>query len=286
MTTRDVGDRVNIRYTVYDAAGALTNATVALAVTDPAGVVTNPSVTNTSTGVYDASFTLATAGLWSWVWTASGAVIDTERGSVLAENPAPPTYASVPDLKSYLGVTDTSEDALLLDCLVTAARGIDHHCGRAFYPMLTASARVFHPRDSCVVVVDDFWTTTGLIVATDDAGAGTYATTWAAADYTVEPLNGRLNGEAWPYYRVLATNRNFTRTNVRPSVQLTAKWGWPSAPGPVRQANIYLAEEAFKMKGSPFGVANFDQFGPIRMRDNPKVMAMLAPYRLNPVLMA
>jgi len=40
------------------------------------------------------------------------------------------------------------------------------------------------------------------------------------------------------------------------------------------------------MKGSPFGVANTDQFGPIRMRDNPKVMAMLAPYRLRPVLMA
>jgi len=286
VSTRDVGDRPNIRYYVYNASGVLTNATVTLALTDPAGAITNPTVTNTSTGVYDASFTLATAGMWTWKWTASGTVVDVESGSVLAEDPAPASYASVPDLKTYLGVTDTTDDAQLLDCLVTASRGIDHHCGRQFYPALTATARAFHPDNASLTVTDDFWTTTGLIVASDDTGSGTFATTWTAADYAVEPLNGRRNGEAWPYYRILAVGRNFVCVNARPSIQVTAKWGWPQIPGPVRQACIYLAEETFKMKGSPFGVANTDQFGPIRMRDNPKVMAMLAPYRLRPVLMA
>ena len=40
------------------------------------------------------------------------------------------------------------------------------------------------------------------------------------------------------------------------------------------------------MKGSPFGVAASDIHGPIRMRDNPKVMQMLAPYRNTVVMMA
>ncbi len=67
-------------------------------------------------------------------------------------------------------------------------------------------------------------------------------------------------------------------------MQVTAKWGWSAVPGPVKQACVYLAEETYKLKGSPFGVAASDQFGPIRMRDNPKVLSMLAPYRTNAVL--
>jgi len=54
----------------------------------------------------------------------------------------------------------------------------------------------------------------------------------------------------------------------------------------VKQACVYLAEEAFKLKGSPFGVAASDQFGPIRMRENPRVMSMLKPYQDAVVMMA
>lgn len=287
MTTRNVGDQVDTRY-VVEPNGVLTDATTVLTVTDPAGNVSTPTPTHTSLGVYDASFTLTTAGTWFWYWTASGTVIDvTAPESVLAASPAPPTYASLAELKSYLGVTDTSQDSQLLDSLITASRGIEHICGRKFYPDQTATSRVFRPRDSYTVLVDDFWTTTDLVVKTD-SGSGTYPTTLTAGQYQLEPLNGVNDGEAgWPYNRLCAVNGTWPRNwTAIPSVQVTARWGWATVPGPVKQAAIYLAEETYKLKGSPFGVANFDQFGPIRMRDNPKVLGMLAPYRRYPVLVA
>ena len=288
MTTRNVGDQVDVRY-IAAPNGVLTDATIVLAVTDPSGTVTNPSVTHTSLGVYDASFTVASAGTWFWYWTASGAVVDvTPPESVLATSPGVPNYASLSDLKAYLNITDTTQDSQLLDSLVTASRAIEHICGRKFYPDQTATARTFRPRDRLVVLVDDFWTSTGLVVKLD-YGSGAYGTTLSSANYLLEPLNGVNDGEpGWPYNRLSSVNTwwPFNWTNPIPTVQVTAKWGWATVPGPVKQACVYLAEETFKLKGSPFGVANFDQFGPIRMRDNPKVLGMLAPYRRYPVPVA
>jgi len=287
VTTRDLGDRVEIRYQVQPD-GVLTDATVALVVTDPAGTTSNPTITHTSTGVYDAAFTLASAGVWFWAWTSSGAVVDVETGSLLASNPGPPTYATLSELKAYLGITDTAEDPQLQDSLITASRGIEHICGRRFWPDQAATARLFSPRDADVVNVDDFYTSTGLVVAVDDAGDGTYTRTLASTDYVLEPFNGVNDGEpGWPYYRLGATTGTWPCSRSRrPTVQVTAKWGWAAVPGPIKQACVYLAEETFKMKGSPFGVAATDQFGPIRMRNNPKVMSMLAPYQDSVVMMA
>jgi hypothetical protein len=286
VTTRDVGDRVNVQYLSYNGSGVLTNATVVLTVTDPAGAITTPTVTNTSTGQYDASFTLATAGLWSWVWTVSGTVVDVASDNVFAASPAAPTYATLSEFKSYIGLTDTVDDAKLQDALVSASRSIEHFCRRAFWPTLTATARVFSPRAGWLAVVDDFWTSTGLIVKIDSSDSGTYATTLTSSDYSLEPVNNIVDGEqGWPYYRLVAVNRSWP-CGSRPSLQVTAKWGWAATPGPVKQACIYLAEETFKLKDSPFGVGGYSQFGIIRVRDNPMAARMLAPYQRDPVLMA
>ena len=288
MTTRDVGDRIDLRHLVYDASGTLTDATVVLAVTDPSGTASTPSVTHTTTGTYDAAFTLTSAGTWFWVWTVSGAVVDVENGTIQAANPGPATYATLPELKSYLGITDTAQDAQLFDSLVTASRGIEHVCGRRFYPDSAATSRVFVPRNAKLAKVDDFWTTTGLIVKVDTGDDGTFATTLTSSDYELQPFNGINDGEpGWPYYRINYVTSVWPCSNRRvATVQVTAKWGWAAVPGPIKQACVYLAEETFKLKGSPFGVAGFDQFGPIRMRDNPKVMSMLKPYQDSVVMMA
>ncbi len=287
MTTRDVGDRVEIRYLVQPD-GVPTDATVALVVTDPIGATSNPVIAHTATGTYDAGFTLTAAGSWFWAWTSSGAVVDVETGSVLAADPGPPTYATLSELKAYLGITDNTEDPQLQDSLITASRGIEHICGRRFWPDQTATARLYNPRDADVVNVDDFWTTTGLVVAIDESDSGTYSRTLATTEYVAEPFNGVNDGEpGWPYYRLGSTGLRWPcNRSRRPPIQVTAKWGWAAVPGPIKQAAVYLAEETFKMKGSPFGVAASDIHGPIRMRDNPKVMAMLKPYMDSVVMMA
>lgn len=201
------------------------------------------------------------------------------------------TYATLAQLKTYLyppSSTDTTQDALLTDALETASRAIDHYCSRKFNADTSATARVFRPDTLWRTKVDDFLETATLVVKIDSGGNGGYSTTWTLnTDFIVEPSNGVVDGESgWPYYRIIPINGQRFLNNSVPSLQVTAKWGWTAVPGPIKQACIYLAEETFKMKGSPFGVANFDQFGPIRMRDNPKVMAMLQPYRAYPMPVA
>jgi len=196
-------------------------------------------------------------------------------------------YCTTAELKGYLGhTTDTVDDTQLADCITTASRAVDHYCGRKFSGDSNATARIFVPKDWEIVITDDFQSTSGLIVAIDTSDTGAFLTTVDSTRYELEPFNQIVDGESgWPYYQIRSLFCEFQPWNYRKgNVQVTAKWGWAAVPQPVKQATIYLALETFKLKGSPFGVANFDQFGPIRVRDNPKVMAMLAPYRRDPVL--
>jgi hypothetical protein len=57
----------------------VTPTAVVLKVRDPTGTITTPAPTAVSTGVYTAVFTVATAGEWSWQWTATGTVEVTEK---------------------------------------------------------------------------------------------------------------------------------------------------------------------------------------------------------------
>lgn len=284
MATRDVGDRVNIQYLSYNAAGVLTNATVALAVTDPTGDVTNPSITNSSTGVYDASFTLTEAGLWTWTWTVSGNVVDVAHGSVVAATQAPQTYATVAELKAYLNLTSTSIDPELTDSLVTASRDIDKACGRRFWPDTTATARLYYPDvDRCNrTLVDDFWTDDDLVVETGSNGTFT-----AVTSYELHPLNGIVDGESgWPYNRIRISTSWPTVSDTAP-IRVTAKWGWADAPAPVKTSCIVLAAEALKLaREAPFGVAGFGVDGVVRIRGNARVRDMLAPYMRYALLVA
>jgi hypothetical protein len=195
-------------------------------------------------------------------------------------------YATVAEFKGYADhISDSTDDTQITEVLLQASRALEHVCGRQFNKTTTAAARVYHP-DSCGrVSPDDFHTTTDLVIKTDSAGDGTYATTLTSSDYTLQPLNGIVDGESgWPYSTILGVNVTFTTGLVIPPVQVTAQWGWNAVPTNVKVACIYLALETFKLKGAPFGVAGFGDFGPIRVRENPRVMAMLAPYRRYPVL--
>jgi hypothetical protein len=291
VSARDVGDRVSPRFLVYNAAGALTNATVALTVTDPAGSTTTPSVTNTSTGVYDAEFTLASAGTWTWRWAASGTVVAVEDGSVLALTQAPPAYASLDALKSRVlpaGSTSTTHDVRLADALLEVSREIDDYCGRMFWTTTTATARLYYPDNLYCVDVDDFWTTTGLSVAVDAGNDGTYETTWASTDAQAEPLNGVVDGKpGWPYSKLRAVGSHTfpcSYRDARAPLQVTAKWGWPTVPDAVREACLILAEESFKLPDSPFGVGGYGPYGIVRVRENPVAARKLNPYRRYPLL--
>ncbi len=47
-----------------------------------------------------------------------------------------------------------------------------------------------------------------------------------------------------------------------------------------------LAEETFKMKDAPFGITGFSAYGPVRVRENPKVEQLVARYVRQPIQVA
>lgn len=191
------------------------------------------------------------------------------------------SYATTAELKSRLDITDSTDDTRLTEALSSASRGIEKFCGRQFNKATSASARVYYPRAACWTDVDDFHTTTGLVVATDDGDDGTYETTWSTSDYQLEPLNGTVDGETgWPYSTIRGVgSRNFPTTSHRAPVQVTAQWGWNAVPSAVKEATLVLAEDVFKLADTPFGAGGFGEFGRIRARENPHVVMLVGAYR-------
>ena len=193
-------------------------------------------------------------------------------------------YATLVEFKSYLGdISDTQDDEELTSALESVTREIEDHTNRQFNDAGSVTTRVYRPKNSRRVKVDDFHTITGLVVETDD-GDGTFDTTWAAADYELEPLNGVVDGKpGWPYEQIIAVGSRTFPGARRATVRVTAQWGWATVPTPVKQACLILAAETFKLKDAPFGVAGFGEFGAVRVRNNPVAAKKLAPYIRNRV---
>jgi hypothetical protein len=187
-------------------------------------------------------------------------------------------YCTVAQLREHFG-DDTSllTTALLERAINASSRAIDKFCGRRFWVDSVVQAKVYRCDDTHEMGIDDVSTTTGLIVATDTAGDGTWATTWAATDYQLEPLNADTEQVAHAWWRLLAVDRYlFPVHALRTTLRVTAKFGWSAIPDEVEQACILRAAAIFKRKESVDGVAGFGEFGVVRIgRQDPDVMELL-----------
>lgn len=187
-------------------------------------------------------------------------------------------YATLAQLKLRIGESTTNNDAAITNALASATLSIEGWCGRQFNDAGGVSARVYYPTTSATVEVDDFSTTTGLIVAVDTDDTASYALTLTAAQYQVEPLNGIYDSTpGWPFSVIRLINTVFPISQHAP-VKVTAQWGWAAVPTPVVEACLLLAELTFKLKDAPFGVAGTDMFGVVRVRENPQVTSLLTRY--------
>lgn len=263
MIVKDVGDRVNVRYLAYNADGVLTDATVALAVTSPSGVVSNPTVTHTATGTYDSTFDITAAGKWRWVWTASGAIVDVSDDELDAQNPAPTLYASLAELKVVLRIptSDTADDVELMSRLASAQERVNGDCGRphGFGLDASASARIYRPHHEELLSVDDIGSTTGLIV---EIGRDT---TWSQVDsslWDTLPENAIADGRAIEQIRRLVGQWPMWGLQ---RIRVTAQWGWPMVPENIKNATLLLAARLFRRKDSPEGIKGFNDLGVVRV---------------------
>lgn len=183
-------------------------------------------------------------------------------------------YVDLGELKAMLQIDDFVDDDLLLAHIEAASRTVDDICHRTFSLADTATARTFSPSTALVCMVDDIGSTSGLVVKIDDALTGTFDLT--VTDYTPQPDNALARGV--PITKLMAYD-TYWPSDLRPTVQVTARWGWPAVPEPVRSATAILAGRLFKRADSLLGVAGFGDLGAITLRAvDPDVQRMLAPY--------
>ena len=196
-------------------------------------------------------------------------------------------YATLTQIKAYMSISDNTDNDLLEDLIESASRSIDRIANRRFYLDAVASARLYRAYSDIFVYVDDIGTTSSLVVQTDSNGNGTYAKTLTLnTDYILDPLTasslGRpytqltmvSNTETWPIFPGL------TQNGLRPGVQVTARWGWPSVPDDINMACLILTADLYKRKDAPGGILGLGDLGVVRMspigRD---VTAMVRAYK-------
>jgi hypothetical protein len=188
-------------------------------------------------------------------------------------------YATLAQVKAALRITDSVDDALLEMAIESGSRAIDGYANRSFYSQGSA-VRIFTPNDNFLTEIDDLVTLTLLETKTDDDSA--FDTIFAADDYQLEPLNGRVDGLAVPFNFIRAVGDYlFTQFEQEATVRVTGVWGWPSVPISITQATVIQASRIYKRLDSPLGVAGISDIGIMRVsnRLDPDVAQLVDPFR-------
>jgi Phage gp6-like head-tail connector protein len=270
---------------VFKVSGVPTDATTAVVtVTDPTGATSTPSVTHVSTGTYSATVACTLSGVWLYKWVGTGTASDVTEGTFTVTTIDQTVYATVEEVKSRLGITDTTDDFELTLAVQAASRSIDEICGRYFWR--GTDTRTYIPESMWRQSTDDLVSVTTLKIDRD--GDGVYEETWTSGtDYALEVAPGRYNvsskGEQWPYTGFRVINSGKYLPFVWPwrhldAIQITGVFGWPAVPLAVKQAALIQAADLFKLKDAPFGVAGVSDLGIMRVGSNQQVYSLLGRY--------
>lgn len=187
-----------------------------------------------------------------------------------------PDYVTATELKAFLKIGDTVDDAELGFAITAASRAIDRAANRQFGLVAAPEARKYTARwDSdrgrYVVDIDDLMTVTGLTV-TGEAGA--------IDVFAKQPGNADLNGTPWTRLVVDPTSATLP-TLKEDTTTVTARYGWTTVPTAVKQATLLQASRFFKRRGAPFGIAGSPELGSelrLLAKVDPDVAVVLGPY--------
>lgn len=181
-----------------------------------------------------------------------------------------PDYATSSDLKAYVRVADSLDDAQIALALSAASRAVDQLAGRQFGQVATEETRSYvgtwdRRLSSYVFEIDDLANILNLTVL-----AGTDEIT----DYSLHPLNAIAKGSV--YTQLL--------TEQTAEVTVDALWGWPAVPASVKNATMLQANRFLQRRDSPFGIAGSPTDGSemrLLAAVDPDVAVMLRPYKRN-----
>jgi hypothetical protein len=223
-------------------------------------------------------------------------------------------YCSSTESQAWIadGKTFTQTQLLKIDVAVEAAsRMIDEYCKRepgAFIADTASTARVFTPVSFAQVYTDDI-SSSSITVAVDTTGTGVYDQSWTSSDYQLEPVNAIAKGRpinqlravgakffpifdyASPWVTIGANRTFYAPGAVAPAinrvgqatVQVTAAWGWPAVPTPIKQATIIQSTMLYQAQDAPAGLAGTPDMGQLRYPTglHPSAVLLVQPYVQN-----
>lgn len=190
-------------------------------------------------------------------------------------------YVTLADLKVFVGIGDTGDDATLQRALDASEEQVNTYTGRRFTADGAAVVRYYDALDKGIVSIDPLSSVTDLAVAVDQDGDGTFEDTLTIdVDYRLAPYNALALSQPWTSL-IAQTGTTFPSGTRR--IRVTGRWGWPAVPASIKQATLIQAARLWKRKDAPFGVAGSVEFGSeLRLLAalDPDVQALLRPYRL------
>ncbi|MFJ1664803.1 hypothetical protein ACIOK4_00150 [Streptomyces bottropensis] len=282
MITAAAGSNVAL---VFAAGAVLTDPTVTIAPTAGGAAVIGP--TSDGLGVDGTTYTYVWQVSSSQAQASYTATLDGTDGGDPVEVEievyitSKPLYASIAQLKTMMGATDSDRDSLFADKLSAACRSIDDTTGRRFYLDPTASARIFNPtrrlvqdEDGWHLLVPDIGDPSGLVVEVGRTGAWTDVTSRVEVEPTdaIAEQNAVTSllmvGGTWPVGGGMRA-------------RVTTRWGWPVVKPQISEASLLLGARLVKRKDSPEGVLGSSEWGVIRLsRTDPDVYALIQRYIL------
>lgn len=196
-------------------------------------------------------------------------------------------YATLDTVRQNLapyGPSDSADDSMIELSIEAASRQIDTTLGFRLWRDADVTTRLFYAASNCVDLYEQpdmtpkagISTTDGLIVKT--GGDGVFDTT--ITSYVLSPPNAVADGMT--YTTVTSITEGFpTSSYNRPTVEITARFGWVAIPDWAEKACVIQAIQLFMAKDAPFGVAGFGDIGTgLRVREalNPIAAALVKPH--------
>lgn len=194
-------------------------------------------------------------------------------------------YATVDDLRSELGATNTDHLARLERAISAASRQIDAHTGwtRCGFWQTAATQRYYEPENTrCLYVPEGLVSVGGISVDYD--GDGVYEVDLAGSDYRLEPYNASEDWPARPWTEVviMPLSSAYFPLGLGNTVKLdNSVFGWPAIPDDVNKACLIQAAQLFKSTDAVFGGVQLGLDGSVlrvRQSMNPMAEALLEGY--------
>jgi hypothetical protein len=172
-------------------------------------------------------------------------------------------YATLAQLKQYLGITGTSEDALLTRLLDAASAAIDRYTGRRFTASTaTKKIRREHFIMDTLFLPDDML---ALMQVVTDKGDVLLPAHFAPFDPPTRLLRIKVNAPAW---------------GIEYTADVTGQWGFTAAPpDDIVQGCIRLASWMYRAKDAQvFDVTGQEGLNALSTRLPRDIAQMLDPY--------